>query len=272
MSRQVSVAIPDSCLQDKTTQEDKSRKVSEIARAAAIFGVRDVLVYDDGGRRADRRLMITILRYLATPPYLRRRLYQQNRLLKHAGALHPLNIPTHTAPPDPKAVRSGDIREGVILPGRLLDAGLPKPLPYHGREEIGRQVLIRFSEGHPVLSYREVPRERSPRYAGYEARERGRLSSVLSAWDGRTILTSKKGKVPSAGTLAGYAAGGPLLLAFGSTDRGLHDILGAEIKSVQNCRVMNLFPGQCTRTVRLEEALLGSLAILGMCREPAGGT
>ena len=36
------------------------------------------------------------------------------------------------------------------------------------------------------------------------------------------------------------------------------------MKKVQNTRILDFFPGQATQTVRLEEALLGVLAILNM--------
>ena len=51
-------------------------------------------------------------------------------------------------------------------------------------------------------------------------------------------------------------------LAFGSTERGVGEILGGHAKRMQNAKTLNFFPGQHTQTVRLEEALLGCLAVL----------
>ena len=54
----------------------------------------------------------------------------------------------------------------------------------------------------------------------------------------------------------------PVLLVFGSTDRGIHDILGNKINNLQNSRIVNFFPNQGTETVRIEEAILGCLSVL----------
>ena len=52
------------------------------------------------------------------------------------------------------------------------------------------------------------------------------------------------------------------MIVFGSTDKGIHDILGNKINNVQNAKTINFFPNQGTETVRIEEAIIGSLAIL----------
>jgi len=49
---------------------------------------------------------------------------------------------------------------------------------------------------------------------------------------------------------------------FGSTDKGVHGILGNKISQIQNSKILNFFPNQATETVRIEEALLGVLSIL----------
>jgi predicted SPOUT superfamily RNA methylase MTH1 len=50
---------------------------------------------------------------------------------------------------------------------------------------------------------------------------------------------------------------------FGSPKHGVHELVakeGGNLKAIEF--VVNMFPNQATETVRLEEALLGSLAIL----------
>lgn len=264
----VSIAVPDSCLKDEKTQLDKSRKISALARTAAVFGVGSILVYDDGGPERDRRLLITILRYLDTPPYLRRRLFPRMESLKYAGVLHPLKIPGHNVPARAKQIRAGGVRDGVVIrykSGALLDIGTDDPVPYRGEADTGRRVTIRFTSGYPEMRYREMPRSDVPEYWGYEAKQRGKLGTVLSGWEGKIILTSRKGKVPGASTLRGYCSGkDPLLLVFGSTDRGIHEILGGHVERYRNSRVLNFFPDQASETVRLEEAILGTLSVLNM--------
>ena len=51
-------------------------------------------------------------------------------------------------------------------------------------------------------------------------------------------------------------------MVFGSTNKGIHDILGNKINNLQNSKTINFFPEQGTETVRIEEAVLGCLSIL----------
>ena len=53
-----------------------------------------------------------------------------------------------------------------------------------------------------------------------------------------------------------------ILIVFGTTDKGIHEMLKKKISTIQNFKTWNFFPDQGTETVRLEEAILGCLAIL----------
>ena len=56
----------------------------------------------------------------------------------------------------------------------------------------------------------------------------------------------------------------PILVVFGSPEKGIHEIIGGKMNKVQNAKSLNFFPNQATETVRLEEAILGTLAILNV--------
>lgn len=262
----LSLAIPDSSLADESTQLDKSRKVSIIARAAAIFGVQAIYVYEDGGPTRDRVLLLTILRYMETPAYLRKGLFPRIAELKYAGVLHPLNIASHNVTSDPDRVSAGDVRDGIVVSHRgrrFVDVGVGRPVTYHGRTAPGRRVSILFKTGFPDPQVRELRGEDEWKNRGYRVLERS-LYGMISSWKGKVILTSRKGSPVSRSALREYAGGpDPVLVAFGSTSRGLHDILGDKMRRVQNCKALNFFPIQETETVRLEEAILGVLSILG---------
>jgi len=160
------------------------------------------------------------------------------------------------------------VREGVVFASRgakYADVGADAPVPYRGRRLPGERVTLRFKSGLPGLEAREIERSEAGAYWGYRVRARGSLHSLASSWGGgRIILTSRLGRPVSAADVRTYAsqAGGPLLVAFGSTDRGIRDILGAGARSLQGARTLNFFPGQHTETVRLEEAVLGVLSVL----------
>ena len=63
----LSIAIPDSSLKDETTQVNKTRKISIIARACAIFRVKEIFIYKEkNSNRNDSVLLSTLLKYLET--------------------------------------------------------------------------------------------------------------------------------------------------------------------------------------------------------------
>ncbi|MDI1495759.1 MAG: hypothetical protein K8823_1067 [Cenarchaeum symbiont of Oopsacas minuta] len=257
------IAIPDSCLVDERTQIDKSRKISQFARACAIFGVDTIYVYKDGGSNSDLDLLVVILRYMETPPFLRKRLFPKISELKYAGILAPLNISSHSSPPNPKKISSGDIRSGLVVSQKgkkYIDIGTPEPFPYRGRTESGKRIAIKFKMGYPELNYVEV--EESD-YFGYKTRERNSLANIIKSWTGQIILTSRLGRAITTSDIHSYAnSKDEILLAFGSTERGVGEILGSHAKRMQNTKTLNFFPKQNTKTVRLEEAVFGCLSIL----------
>ena len=124
---------------------------------------------------------------------------------------------------------------------------------------------MQFKEGYPNFALKEIKRDEIPRYWGYKVKERGSLAGLLSSWSGNIIITSRKGKVISKDTGKKYAESQKeLLVVFGSTSKGVHEIIGNKIKQIQNSKVLNFFPNQATETVRLEEAILGVLSILNL--------
>ena len=53
-------------------------------------------------------------------------------------------------------------------------------------------------------------------------------------------------------------------MVFGSPEKGIYEILSENIKKTQNANIYNFFPNQATETVRLEEAILGTLSALNI--------
>ena len=111
----ISIAIPDSSLSDELTKLDKSRKISAIARACAIFKVDTIYLYNESDDKDDNRLMLTVLKYLETPPFLRKSLFPKMNELKFAGVLHPLKISSHLQQSDSKKIKADDFRDGVVF-------------------------------------------------------------------------------------------------------------------------------------------------------------
>ena len=262
----LAVAIPDSALSDEATKLDKTRKVSVLARACAIFGTETIYVYHEGGSKQDRELIVTVLRYLETPQFLRKRLFPKMSELKFAGVLQPLKIPSHTTPADPKKIQSQDVRDGIIVSmrkRRFVDVGARQLVPYFGKSPAGRRVTVVFKAGYPDFAVKEIPKHEAPCYWGYGVKERSSLLSLLSEWKQGAIIASRKGKTATREQVAKYAKPGlPVLVVFGSPGKDVHEILGSGMKKLQNAKVLNFFANQATETVRLEEALLGTLSII----------
>lgn len=268
----ISIAIPDSSLSDEITQKEKSAKISKIARACAIFQVKEIFIYHETlGEKSDALLMVTILKYLETPQYFRRNLYEKMDLLKYSGILHPLNIPSHSKISDPKKIKPGDIREGLVVSikgKKFIDTGIKHLIQYFGKEKIGERITVQFKTPYPNFSIKTISRDDVKEYWGYKVKERGSLISLLSTWEGKIILTSRKGKSISKESLNWISESTrPTLVVFGSPERGLHEIMGGKINQIQNSKIMNFFPNQATDTVRLEEAIYGVLSILNLFRK-----
>ena len=81
----ISVAIPTSSLQDESLKIDKTRKISVLARACAIFKIDTIYVYNEGNNGSDGSFMTMILRYLETPQFLRRKRRQSTRRCARAS-------------------------------------------------------------------------------------------------------------------------------------------------------------------------------------------
>jgi predicted SPOUT superfamily RNA methylase MTH1 len=267
------VAIPDSSLSDEQTKRDKSIKIAQFARACSIFRVKKIYIYHDSlsqFERDDPNLLKTILRYLDTPQYLRKTLYPRMHQLEYAGILHPIKAPHHKPPEDIKRVKAGDVRTGVIakVKGQLfVEVGLGFLVPFVGQGFEGKKVNVKFISQYPDLKAIEATEEDIFKYWGYEVKEVPSLGKLLaSAENAEVILTSRKGsyfKNVEAKLVERAKNAQNILVVFGAPKYGVHDILAKESASIKPYEfVVNMFPNQGTETVRLEEAVLGTLAIL----------
>ena len=265
----LSIAIPDSSLLDEATILFKTKKISMIARTCAIFKINQIFIYqDEKGNENDSALLSTSLKYLETPQYFRKQLFPKSNLLKYAGVLQPLNISSHLTTANQKMIKIGDIRDALIINykgKKFLDIGINKLIQYFGKMKSGTRIAIQIKTTQPKLTIKEISREDIKDYWGYNVKERSNLLSILSVWKGKIILTSKKGKnftITEAKKM--FESNEPILVVFGTTNKGVHDILGSDIKKIQNGKIFNFFPKQGTQTVRLEEAILGTLSIINI--------
>jgi predicted SPOUT superfamily RNA methylase MTH1 len=156
--------------------------------------------------------------------------------------------------------------------GALIDIGVEKPaLARNAQLVVGKRVTVRIVNGGEHLEAELANRDEVWAYWGYRVTvEERSLGRMLKARDFRlTIGTSKYG-VPFA-QIAGRIAEkwgqvDNVLVAFGAPAAGLNEIVAQEGFSLDDIVdfVVNTIPMQGTETVRTEEALIASLAVLNV--------
>ena len=124
---------------------------------------------------------------------------------------------------------------------------------------------MQFKTGYPELLAKQISRSEIKQYWGYVVKESANLRALLSGWNSNVILTSRKGKpIHKTQNYFDEISNNPVLVVFGTPERGIHEILGVSIKEIPKSQNFNFFPEQATETVRLEEAIIGTLAILNV--------
>lgn len=278
-TKKVSIAIPASIVSDVPHLREKTSKVGLIGRAAAIFRVDEIIVYPDNpqvSQTADMDLIATLLVYMETPQYLRKKLFKIRPELRYAGVLPPLRTPHHPLNRKIKNLKVGKYREGFVLSKRktgvLVDIGVEKPafIP-NARLSIGKRVTVKVTKVDKRVEAELAKREEIPEYWGYtvtaEKLPFGKI--VKTRGFDLTIATSKYGaQFANVCEVVAerWKKAGTILVAFGAPTQGLYEIVEQEDLDLQEIVdfIVNTIPMQGTETVRTEEALTVSLAVLNM--------
>jgi methyltransferase len=287
----VSVLVPSSLTREAEDKREATRKLGYVARAATIFRADRLVVFPDreGERgRFDGEFVRTVLRYAATPPYLRNEAWGMRDELQYAGILPPLRAASQTGS---ESNGSGSSRQGIVTEvgpeGRVrVNCGLQHPIslnvPPSMEVDEGERVTVRISSRRPVRA--KLVDEPLPGLAV----ERTDLSAVLGREDaGVRIAASRFGAELTVGrleTLAGRRERDGMTVAFGAPERGLPDILGMDEDTVDALSNrdgaddngveptadpgfdlwLNTVPDQGSEVVRTEEALFATLAPLSL--------
>jgi len=267
------VALPSSLLMEDRDLRDKTVKLGTVARAASIFRVEKVVIYTDPAEHTvdDSSLIEELLRYIETPQYLRRKLYPLKPRLSFAGLLPPLRIPSHKANVGMGGLVDGEFREAVVESSKgrpSADVGVEAPIPFEGSARPGARVTVLIHRHERELSCEQVERSEVKGYWGFEVKRQRDLTDLLD--DGRigvVIGTSRKG-VPVTEIweelVSALQKGGKRLVVFGAPKRGLYDMFPKVLLDAKFDFMVNTIPNQGTETVRTEEALLASLAVLAL--------
>jgi hypothetical protein len=277
--KKLAIAIPASVISDTPHLREKTSKIGLIGRAAAIFRVDEIIVYPDSPRTNQLRdldFISLLLNYLETPQYLRKRLFKLEPDLQFAGILPPLRTPHHPVSGRTRDLKVGEYREGIVLSkakeGLLVDIGVEQPAVLRETQyAVGGRLTLQIINVGSRIEVQTTNRDEIPLYWGYRIRleKRSFVQFVSDEEFDLTIATAKLGNkfMDEANNIGRkWSVAQHVLVAFGAPARGLHEIAkdeGAKLERIVDFTV-NMVPEQGTATVRTEEALLATLAILNM--------
>ncbi|CAH9091497.1 unnamed protein product [Cuscuta europaea] len=289
----VSIALPGSIIDNAQSLELATRLAGQIARAATIFQIDEVVVFDNVSSSQDSpaillednldanessaAFLLMILRYMETPQYLRKSLYPMHNNLRYVGSLPPLDAPHHL-----RKHEWAPYREGVTLRdqhpksgGTVVDVGLSKHVLIDQVIDPGKRVTVSMGTDrhldsdipHQIVSTSK-PREEAGMYWGYKVRYASNISSVFKncpykgGYD-HLIGTSEHGIAIKSSELC-LSSFKHLLIAFGGL-AGLEECI-EEDSSLKGKKALDIFdlylntcPHQGSRTIRTEEAIFISL-------------
>jgi len=278
-NRKVSIAVPASFVSDIPHLREKTAKIGSLARAAAIFRADEIIIFSDFpnvNQSRDANLIAAILSYVETPQYLRKRLFKIEPELRYAGVLPPLRTPHHPLSDKMKLLKIGEYREGVVSSltreGSLVDIGVERPiLVSNVRLSLDKRVTVRITELGKYPKAVLANRVEIQLYWGYRTTVSNvSFGQLLKA---RTfdlvIATSKRGtsfaEVKDKLT-EHWKKSCSILVAFGAPSQGLYEIVARENLELDRLAdfTVNTIPNQGVETVRTEEAVFASLAILNL--------
>ncbi|UCD44994.1 MAG: hypothetical protein JSV27_00330 [Candidatus Bathyarchaeota archaeon] len=272
-SIKLSVAIPSSLVSELSDLRDKTRAIGEVGRTAAIYRVDDIYVYRDAPDEG--QLIRSVLSYMETPQYLRRRLIKKRPELRYAGVLPPLRTPHHPLNRESARLVRGEFREGVVVSEEAgyhdVDIGVERPIKAEGRApSIGSRATVRVTQVKPELRGSFVGGREVDLYWGYGVHVTGTLGELASRGLFDLKVATSRHAPPYTDVEPEirpfWTVARRVLIAFGSPRRGLVEILaqeGQELGQLFHFAV-NTVPGQGCETVRTEEALHATLAVLNL--------
>jgi len=278
-SGKLSISIPASLVSDVPHLREKTFKIGLIGRAAAIFRVDEIVVFPDLPRvdqSRDANLIATILSYMETPQYLRKRLFRIKPELRYVGVLPPLRTPHHPLSDRMEHLTIGEYREGIVASsfksGSFVDVGVERPvLVPKGQPSINTRVTVKITQLGKQPKAALASCDEIKTYWGYHITVSdvpfGRL--VKNRPFDLVIATSRYG-VPFMSVVdelvRRWKRSRTVLVAFGSPAEGLYEIVAREHLKLDELAhfTVNTIPDQGTETVRTEEALYATLACLGL--------
>ncbi len=240
--------VPGSLTMESPNPKVATYKIGLIGRAAAIYGIPNIIVYEDPQHQQGRQIA-RVLEYQATAPYLRKHLFPLSDDLAHVGVLPPLNLPLHKLPP---WVDTGQTRFGAMA-GQRVEIGLdskadldvpPDQEPPKPGEQFAVDIKAARADRIVVTPHTPQPDE----YLTYDVQRAPSLETALRDQD--TVLGTSRHGDP----LTKEHLHDNLALVFGTPKEGI-----TEMMDEPPFPLVNTIPDQHTESVRVEEAIFATL-------------
>lgn len=273
----ITVMLPSSLIIDSPDLRSKTEKIGHIGRVLSIYRITRIMLYytHESNHKKNARLISSLLKYMECPQYLRKRLFPLRPELKYVGILPPLRTPHHPTESRLEELNDGELREGVVVKSNrnlsLVDVGVERAIMLkEANLPAGKRVTVRITRNEQIHANYVKP-STIGEYWGYSVSTTGRFlgRSLRKIPSDILITTSRRGvKINDVAKelMNSWRKSRRVLLLFGAPHQGLDEILGeegVELKEVADFNI-NTIPRQGTKTVRTEEAVQSTLAVLDL--------
>lgn len=248
----ISIALPSSILNNAQSPELRMYLAGQVARAAAIYCVDEIIVFDEQPeddikttaatqpsprhRSTDAKVLpdptqffATVLEYLETPQYLRKHIFPVSSELRLVGLLNPLALPSHVARTDLTRWRDGVAlaRQQRPLKRNPQDGAQQHPPPPSRFIDIGLDRLVEVDRA--VAAGTRVTVDMAPSGPNYEKAPGKYLFGRIVPWDTPRKVDRKYWgyRVRTASSLSDVFSGSEIAprgydLTIGTSERGTH--------------------------------------------------
>ena len=283
----LSILIPSSIVDNAQSKELRTYLIGELARTIGIFKISEVIIFHDKLKDNSRdyiNYFIKNLQYLETPQYLRKTLFPMSEDLKLSGLMNPLESQHHLRKDEWSPYREGCVLDRPVNGeyswvniGLNKDCKIDQKLPPKTRvtvklNENNFNNKLKYYTGTPVSM--SEPYIKNGTYWGYVVRVCETYKDIFndSIYDEGydfIIGTSDKGENYRTANFSKKKDFKHCLIIFG----GISGIEGMmiddehnKINSANISKNFDLYLNTCMnqglRTIRTEEAILISLAVI----------
>ena len=283
----LSILIPSSIVDNAQSKELRTYLIGELARTIGIFKISEVIIFHDKLKDNSRdyiNYFIKNLQYLETPQYLRKTLFPMSEDLKLSGLMNPLESQHHLRKDEWSPYREGCVLDRPVNGeyswvniGLNKDCKIDQKLPPKTRvtvklNENNFNNKLKYYTGTPVSM--SEPYIKNGTYWGYVVRVCETYKDIFndSIYDEGydfIIGTSDKGENYRTANFSKKKDFKHCLIIFGGISGIEGMMIDDEHNNINSTNIsknfdlyLNTCMNQGLRTIRTEEAILISLAVI----------